>query len=455
VNLVIRSRVMCTLSASRLIWGGPMWRTRTAVASPDYAWMLDLLYGGRPSVTWAAAGSLPADYQRVEQLAELPSGPGRSFLLSLNGRQGAASALTSFNALRSGRKRVIRRALGAGMRTGLAQPLLRTKIDIGVRSAATPQQQAADLLTEYLTKVCAVARSGAAPLAVAIVGGEGPYRKPVLQVFSAAGTPLGFIKVGWNDWTKDGVRREAAALDACQTRSLEFGVPKLLGLSDWHGLSMLATAPLPDGVRGMKLAAPLPDASVLRQISQLSAGTAGPLAGSPWWHGMRSRIQHHVTDEYSREVLNRIAGQLEAGYGDVPLEYGFCHGDFVPWNLARLGERLYIWDWENSAPETPLGFDALHYYFQVAFVGRGLPVGEATALAARSARPVLRELGVPAVHCDLLGVLHLAELLLRHEEARSVAGPVDERFYPAVTGVLEQQLVRIQNAAPGVVGSTT
>ena len=428
---------------------------RTAVASLDYAWMLDLLYGGNPSVTWAGAGSLPVGYERAEQLAQLPSGPGRRFLVSLADRRGAASALTSYNALRSGRRRVVRRALGAALRTGLAQPLLRTKIDIGVRSAATSEQRAADLLTEHLNRVCAVASPGAAPLVVAIGSGDGPYRKPVLQVFSAAGTPLGFVKVGWNDWTRDGVRREAAALRACETRSLGFDVPKLLGLSDWHGLDLLATAPLPDQVRGMRLAAPLPDASVLREISQLSAGRIWPLAVSPWWRGMRSRIQQNVTDHSSRQVLERMVGQLEAGYGDVPLEYGFCHGDFVPWNLARLGERLYIWDWENSAPDVPLGFDAVHYHFQVAFVGRGLPLGEATALAARSAQPVLCELGVPAAYCSLLAVLHLAELFLRHEEARSAAGVADERFYPAVTGVLEQQLARIQKAAPGFVGCAT
>jgi hypothetical protein len=432
-----------------------MGRARAVVASPDHAWMLDLLYGGKLSVTWAAAGSLPAGYERAEQLAQLPSGPGRSFLVSLAERRGAASALTSYNALRSGRKRVVRRVLGAALRTGLAQPLLRTKIDIGVRSAATAEQRAADLLTQHLNQVCAAVRPGAAPLVVAIGGGGGPYRKPVLQVFSAAGTPLGFVKVGWNDWTRDGVRREAAALRACETRPLGFGVPKLLDLSDWNGLTLLATAPLPDQVRGIGLAAPVPDASLLREISQLSAVVAGSLTDSPWWRGLRSRIRQNVTDPFSRAVLERIAGQLEAGYGGVVLEYGFCHGDFVPWNLARLGERLYVWDWENSAPDAPLGFDAVHYHFQVAFVGRRLPLGEATALAARSARPVLHELGVAPGHCGLLAVLHLTELFLRHEEARSAAGVADELFYPAVTGVLEQRLARIQEPAPGVVGSAT
>jgi len=29
-----------------------------------------------------------------------------------------------------------------------------------------------------------------------------PVRRPVLQVFSAKGRPLGFVKAGWNEWTR-------------------------------------------------------------------------------------------------------------------------------------------------------------------------------------------------------------------------------------------------------------
>jgi len=421
-------------------------------ALPDYAWMLDLLYGGQPSVAWAAAGSLPAGYELVGQLAELPSTPGRSFLVSTGTRQGTAAVLTSYNALRSGRKRIARRVLGTAMLMGLAQPLLRTRIDIGVRSEARPEERTADLLTDHLSTLLTAARPDDARLVLAIVGGGGPYRKPVLQVFSATGTPLGFVKVGWNEWTRAGVHREAAALRACAGRSLNFGVPELLGLSDWHGLSLLTTAPLPDRVRGIGATAALPDASVLREISRLSAGEAGPLASSTWWRGVRDRIRDKIADSAAREVLDRVASQVAAAYGAVPFDFGFCHGDFTPWNLARADERLYLWDWENSTPDAPLGFDAVHYHFQIAFVGQGLPLTEAAAVAAWSARPALLELGVPAENCALLAVLHLTELFLQHEEARSATGSTDERFYPAITGVLEQQLALVPPRATGATG---
>lgn len=50
------------------------------------------------------------------------------------------SALTSYNSLRSGRTRLARRVLAFGLRTGLAQPLLRNKIDVGVAPSLAPAQ---------------------------------------------------------------------------------------------------------------------------------------------------------------------------------------------------------------------------------------------------------------------------------------------------------------------------
>lgn len=84
---------------------------------------------------------------------------------------------------------------------------------------------------------------------MAISGGVGPYRKPVLQIFAADEAPLGYVKVGWNDWTHEAVRREAAALQACAKHPMRLGVPEFLGLSSWQGLELLVTSPLPRDVR--------------------------------------------------------------------------------------------------------------------------------------------------------------------------------------------------------------
>jgi hypothetical protein len=410
----------------------------TASASASYRWLLDVLVGRTNTVTWTAAGELPAGFERADQLAVLPSGPGRSFLVPLATRRAASSALTSYNALRPARRRLERRILGTGLRTGLAQPLLSRKVDIGTAVGVTGEQRAGLMLGEHLS-----ALFGRGPVAIAVGAGGGPYRKPVLQVFGRDGTPLGYVKVGWNDWTRDAVRHEAAALRACAGRSMRLGVPALLDQSTWHGLDLLVTAPLPAGVR-RPARGWLPGADVLREISGLSRLRVSELAASPWWLGLRARIRTGVSDPAARASLCRVADGIERSFGHVTLEFGTWHGDFVPWNLARLGTQLYAWDWESSAPDAPLGFDALHFHFQLAFVARRRPLAEAADIADRGARQALADLGIAADSRRLLAPLHLVELAVRHEEARRSTGDVDGRFYPAVLRALEQAARRSQ-----------
>jgi hypothetical protein len=311
---------------------------------------------------------------------------------------------------------------------------VRNKIDVGVASSASAEQLTECLLTEYLRQ-----RLGRGPVMVAFGGGGGPYRKPVLQVFGRDGIPLAYVKVGWNDWTREAARRESTALRLCASRPMRLGVPELLGHWSWQGLDLLVTAPLPSGVRWLGLNSCLPDAGLLREISQLSPPYAGELGTSPWWHALRTRILG-VTDVTARTQLEQVADGIERCFGLVTLEFGSWHGDLVPWNMARLNGRFYAWDWESYAPTAPVGFDALHYYFQVAFVARRRPLAAAVALAHQRARPALAILGVAPGAGDLVGSLHLLELFTRHEEARSSAGGLDDRFYPAVAELLWQSL---------------
>ncbi len=372
--------------------------SRTARASLNHAWIFDLLFAGTPTVTWAPAGTLPAGFERADQFAVLPAASGRSFVVSLAAPRGTSAALTSYNALRSGRTRLVRRVLGFGVRAGLARPLLRDRIDIGIAPGPAPARLADELLGDYLQQMF-----GRGPVVIAFGAGSGPYRKPVLQVFSADGVPLGYIKVGWNDWAREAVGREAAALQGCARRPMGLGVPEFLGLSTWRGLDLLITGPLPPGIRRLGSGSGLPDVSVLREITELARGSAGELAVSPWWLSVRSRIQASVVDPAARSALELTAERIERVHGRVPLQFGAWHGDLVPWNLARRGARLYAWDWESSTPDVPLGFDAVHFYFQVALIAQGRPLAEATALAAgRPARPWRRWASTPDAPADRL-----------------------------------------------------
>lgn len=410
-----------------------MLRSERMLHSAGCAWIFDLLFASSSAATWAAADALPAGFRRVEQFAVLPGGGGRSFAVSLLSRAGASSALTSYNALRSGRRRLARSVLGAGLNTGLVQPLLRDKIDIGVAFGAAPNELMDDLLGGHLQQ-----QFGEGPVVVAFGGGRGPYRKPVLQVFNTSGAPLGYVKVGWNEWTRRAIRCEAVALRACAARPMRIGVPRLLSQTQWHGLDLLITAPLPRGIRRVGTGAQLPAADLLREISELSTAHVGQLATSPWWLDVHSRIRVGITDRDARSALAAATERIERTYGDVALEFGTWHGDLVPWNLARLGDRLYAWDWESSAPNAPLGFDAMHFHFQVAFVARMYSLEQAIAFAVGRGHRALEALGIPREVHGLVAALHLVELAIRHEEARRSSGDIDNRFFPAVTHVLKR-----------------
>jgi hypothetical protein len=407
-----------------------MRRVQWAPASATYAWLFDLLFASSPTVTWAPAGQLPPGFRRVEQFSVLPGGGGRSFMVSAASRRGSSAALTSYNALRPPRRRVGRVVLGLALRLWPGNPLASSRIDIGVAAGASAEEIGGALLSEHLAELL-----GRRPVVIAFGGGTGPYRKPVLQVFGIEGTPLGYVKIGWNDWTRAAVRREAAALRACAAGPMRLGVPDLLHSGQWRGLDLMVTAPLPRTAR--RPGNILPGTDVLREICELSPRCVTELAVSSWWADLRSRISG-VADPNSAARLDAIADGLDSRAGRVRLEFGRWHGDLVPWNLARVGPRLFAWDWESSAADAPLGFDALHFHFQVAFVAERRLLDEAVALAARNAGPALASLGIAGPAASQLGTLHLVELAVRHEEARSAAGDADDRFYPGVLDLLEQ-----------------
>ncbi len=395
------------------------------------AWILDLLYRHEPQVTWAPAGQLPPGYRLVSQFAMLPGGGERAFLVSLGSRRGAASALTSYAGLRPASRRAVRLALGLALRAGAAGSMLGPAIDIGVLADARPRPVAGVLIDDYLADLLGQDR-----VVIAFGGAAGPYRKPVLQVFTTAGRPAGYVKIGWNDWSRDAVSREADALRACAAGPGTLGAPGLVHRGRWNGLDLVVTAPLPAGVR--RPGPELPSPATLRAICELSPTTTSALADSLWWQRLGERIGALPAGP-AAEVLARTADRLACQHGEMQLEFGRWHGDLVPWNLAVAGSRRYAWDWEGSAASAPVGFDAVHFGFQVAFVARRVPLAESVARAGREAAAVLAALDVPAQARGLLSWLHLTELAVRHEEARASTGDADGKFFPAVLTLLDRQ----------------
>ncbi|UBU12418.1 hypothetical protein [Nonomuraea gerenzanensis] len=210
-------------------------------------------------------------------------------------------------------------------------------------------------------------------------------RKPILEARSG-GRRLAFVKIGDSARARALITAEAAALRRLAGLSLEtVTAPAVLHHGDWRGLSVLALSPLP--VPGRLRRRPVPGPLLMDAVREI-AGTGG---ARPAWHG-----------------------------------------DLAPWNLCRSRDgRLLVWDWERYEIGVPLGFDAVHHFFQRALRRMAPPVA-ARACVARSVR-LLAPLGVSSAAARQTALRYLIALAGRHAaDGHAPLGPPESWLNPAV-----------------------
>lgn len=339
----------------------------------------------------------------VADLLSVRGAAGR-FLVPATSRHTAARSLLSYNRLRPRRVRAVRAAMGWTLRAGAAGLISEPRhIEAGPDDA---------VLLDHLATVLDEPR---VVFAATEKGGSG-FVTPVLQLFSPDGRSVGFAKIGWDPVTTDMIRTEADAL----TRAGAAGwtsvhVPAVRWCGEWEGLWLLVTAPMPPTVRRLR-DAELPPVPPLHDVATLD----GPLSrevvteSQYWWDACATAA---LATAAGRDVLPQHLDALAATHGQVDLAFGRWHGDWVEWNLAEAGGRLYAWDWAYSASGVPFGFDLLQFFHLRHRVLRDEPGDVALAHAAEDARPGLRELGIPESEITAVVALHHAEVLLREERA--------------------------------------
>ncbi len=218
-----------------------------------------------------------------------------------------------------------------------------------------------------------------------------PNLKPVLQVMDPRGRVLAYVKIGWNDLTKELVQNEARALRAwaeAPPRHLE--VPRLIHEGEWHGAAITVLSPHPHRLlrRGSRNA--LPSAAVLGEVASLGGTERSSLHGSSYWRRLKARAEAIATGDASSDALRSILGRVEGATGAEELTFGSCHGDWAPWNMSTGRRSLYVWDWERSARPTPVGTDVLHFWFEVGFHKEGMDVAAASRSALARSLDVVR-----------------------------------------------------------------
>lgn len=386
--------------------------------SEDLRWLAGILWAGSNPTTRAAASG--------ERYIVVPSLQRPRALLPADRPGLAAESLRRFNALRPWSVRLPRALLA----TALDLPLLRSRLGARITIPPTPGDSLLDHLRSVLEAPDASMTVG--------IGARAPNRKPVVQLTSAKGEPIAFAKIGWNPFTRALVEREAATLGRWASHApRRVSVPRLLHAGAWHDLQLCVAAPLPSGVRGYPARLGPPDASVLREVSELDGTRRAPLIASAFWAELRERLlAPDALPEAAHDAAEHGLDRLATAVGDEETELASWHGDWVPWNLAREGSRLHVFDWEHAAPDRPLGLDLQHFHFQVELLLRGRSVSEAMARAGERSRIGLRELGVRGPLLDALPELHLFELVARAADARRLGAGTNPRLFPGLLALL-------------------
>src|SRR4029077_16221692 len=96
-------------------------------------------------------------------------------------------------------------------------------------------------------------------------------------------------------------------------------------------------------------------------------------------------------DDVGSSPLEPTVAELARRWADVDVVHGASHGDFAPWNMLHTDRSLGLWDWERASWSRPLGVDALHFCFEVAYQKEGRDASEALDVALERSGRVLTE----------------------------------------------------------------
>ena len=394
----------------------------------DLDWIAAILCAPPIDASVTRSGSADTD-GIVQSLGIFPSAAQPRLLLSLESARATAALLRGGSHAREIRVRLGRVLLRGGLRVGLAQRVLRDRLQFVVDETQGDAPGLADmLLSEHLAEVL-----GRRDLSFAVrLGRVRPNRKPLIQVVSREGTPVGYVKVGWNALTKGLVAREAEVLqEVGGAPRAAFAAPRILYQGTWHELELLALAPLEGRlVRGSRHLGEV--MAAMLEIARLSDAEERPLAESPYWRSLRDRM---AALEAGQD-LTELAERVEARWGAELLAFGSWHGDWTPWNMARGNGTLAVWDWERSRPGIPAGLDAAHFDLQVALAENRHRWELALPTVLDGDEGLLVRLP-DASEPRLLVALDLLEMALRAAEGRAAGITSEDRIYaPALRALL-------------------
>ncbi len=324
-----------------------------------------------------AAGTSAGDGWTVaETYVVLPNVRKATMLMPASPRSATVGALLNYRGLRKPVQNVQRMLLGGWALTGAPLPFPRLSVTTRAESL-DPMLPMAVLSREL----------DSGPLFASIGVRTGANRKATLQLVDGHGSPVGYAKLGWETYSDEAVRREAAALSEAPS-SGPTRAPGLLWSGTVQGRPCLVTKPLPLSARAVRGAAVEPSPEELYALLPLTR--RAPVATSLQYRDLRRRVAElprSACPEPLRALLEGLLDDVGSYPQALPLTERW-HGDFTPWNAARDDAgTLWCWDWESSERDAVAGMDPLHWHLTAATeMGQRLD-GALLAQAAEKAWP--------------------------------------------------------------------
>lgn len=278
----------------------------------------------------------------------IPSAASPRLLVPLTNPSAAARSMQRFSAALTVPEAARRMALGAALRVGGAR-MFGDRVEV----ASTGDT---DSLACYLGGLLGEQVSFSLGIGTARVN-----RKPVLQVFGHDGRDLAFVKIGNTAVSRADVGGEAQALQALGTRRLSsLEVPRVLHTGTWNGMFVLVMSSLPTTIQKAPKHRRAVPTKAMAELTAAFADVDRPLVDCPLWY----RVEHSaggLHDDEARTGLLRALEVVADRAGSRPFPIGAWHGDWTPWNMARRGELLQLWDWERFETGVPSGLDHFHF----------------------------------------------------------------------------------------------
>lgn len=271
-------------------------------------------------------------------------------------------------------------------------------------------------------------------------------RKPIVQLVDDSGKTLAFTKVGINDLTRELVRAEGRALSSLEGHALSYlTVPRVLHVGLWQGSELLVLAPV--GTRSTGASRPDLLQLAMVELSRSQSRTGEELVRSDYWKELRRRLEALPMPQ-SRS-LREAAATLELASVGLEVRLGAWHGDWTPWNMALIGDRVVLWDWERFATGVPAGFDALHFELQSTIRLGRLSPHDAVPFLVERAGDLLAPFGVRGPQTRMVTATYLLEIGARYlhdrqAEAGSRLGDLDGWLIPGLSALVGDARVEKQ-----------